>query len=216
MCGFMLLPRTHASGGGGEATMGLAQHMVASGTAMRYCCVRMRKALAGIIILALGALMGILCQDELFRNFCLSLEALAFLIPFLLVVALIALIQRMIGGKIGGWLSWLALIGASSALSILIFLGVGGGINAWKVSALKNYVAHAVPVLDKIKAQKGSYPSTLPSSLGEPPSLLRDYGEYSSDGQEFRFEYVDEPAGWAGGEGALQFNSSDRKWINDR
>ena len=54
------------------------------------------------------------------------------------------------------------------------------------------------------------------SVLGEPPTLLRDYGSYTSDGKSFRFEYINEPTEWAGGEGFLQFDSSDREWKDER
>jgi hypothetical protein len=81
---------------------------------------------------------------------------------------------------------------------------------------VEHYVSRAVPVLDGIKAKSGSYPKELPVGiLGEPPALLRDFGSYTSDGKSFRFEYIDDPAEWAGGEGPIQFDSSTREWRDE-
>ena len=108
-------------------------------------------------------------------------------------------------------------IGLAAILAIIVLVEVNRQLDAWQNDAVRNYVARAVPVLDGIKKQSGSYPLTLPVSvLGDAPSLLKKYGEYESDGTQFRFEYVDEPTGWAGGEGALEFLSSDRQWKYDR
>jgi hypothetical protein len=167
------------------------------------------KCFLAFAILLLGAIMGIAFQNSLFSDFLITLTGLALFLPLVLVVGVIAIIKRKIG--------YALVVVSSCILSLIIFSGVGGILNRWKVNAVRNYVAHAVPILDQIKARNGSYPSTLPVAvLGEPPSLLRDFGEYSSSGGDFRFEYVDEPAGWAGGEGALEFDSIERKWINDR
>jgi hypothetical protein len=93
----------------------------------------------------------------------------------------------------------------------------GDLIDRWKIDAVDAYVTRAVPILDKMKNNSGAYPATLPVAVfGEPPSLLRDYGTYTAAKDTFRFEYVDEPAGWAGGEGALKFESSTRRWVIDR
>jgi hypothetical protein len=70
--------------------------------------------------------------------------------------------------------------------------------------------------LDQIKLRQGAYPTNLPTDLlGEPPELLQNDGYYSATSSSFRFEYVDEPAGWAGDEGAIEFDSVNREWKDD-
>ena len=175
-----------------------------------------RLWLTAVILLA-GVIAGVLRQDELFANFMLTLTALTFAIPYVIVVTLIAIVVRLMKLKIGNVLGFAVVAGYAFIGSIFLFVLVGREINCWKVASTESYVARAVPVLDKIKARDGAYPATLPVLvLGEPPELLRSDGDYSSNGTEFRFEYVDEPAGWAGGEGLLEFDSSNRKWINER
>jgi hypothetical protein len=118
---------------------------------------------------------------------------------------------------IGNLLRYLFLICFASALSLICFLGTGSLINRSKIDAVDHYVTHAAAILDQIKAREGAYPPTLPVRLiGEPPSLLRDYGSYTATRDTFCFEYTNEPAGWAGGEGLLKFDSTDRKWVNER
>lgn len=168
-----------------------------------------------LIILWLGALMGGLFQESLFQNFLLAVDGLAFVSAFLFLVAVFALAKWLRGQKIDIGLRLAALIGFAVAASILLFLGVGRGINAWEIASVHSYVAHAVPILDELKARGGAYPSTLPvSSLGAPPTLLRRFGEYTSNGTEFRFEYVNDPAGWAGGRDDYAFDSSTRQWTS--
>jgi len=67
--------------------------------------------------------------------------------------------------------------------------------------------------LDQIKQKSGAYPAKLPTGiLGEPPELLQYDGDYSATRSSFRFEYVDEPAEWAGGDGPLEFDNTNREW----
>jgi hypothetical protein len=170
-----------------------------------------------VVIILLGTLLGVLVQDDLFAHYIDSLAVLACLIPILFVLAVIAVVKRFMKRKAGRLLVVLIAICGSSIFSIFIFDWVNGRMDILKNDAVVSYVAQAVPILDKIKNQTGSYPSTLPVSLlGQPPDLLLHFGDYSSDGKEFRFEYVDEPAGWAGGEGLLEFESTDRKWKDER
>jgi hypothetical protein len=169
-----------------------------------------------LIIFLLGGLWGVFMQEELFRSFLLVLAGLTlFVIPYFIGIAVFASIAWLSGRKMGRGFGLVLVTGAACAGS-LIFSGiVGGQINAWKIAAVRGYVARALPVLDEIQAQKGSYPTTLPVSLlGEPPELLKNYGDYSSNGSSFQFEYLDEPAGWAGGRDLYQFDDSTRKWEN--
>ena len=171
----------------------------------------------GIIIVLVGGLMGICMQAELFRNFIYAATALFYLTPFVLLIGLIVLVKRLMKRVIGRVLTVIAVLSCSVFAAIIVFYFAQRGIDDWKNTAVRSYVSRAAPILDSIKKRDGAYPSKLPlSELGEPPSLLRDFGEYSSDGYQYYFEYVDDPAGWAGGEGALRFNSSDGKWMNDR
>ncbi|HTV47802.1 MAG TPA: hypothetical protein VMG59_05110 [Phycisphaerae bacterium] len=171
------------------------------------------KLFLSIIILSFGALMGFIFQDDLFLNFVLSLEGFFFSFPISLLVAAIAFTRLIDGKKIWPWLSWTVVICCSFTISIFVFYMMGSVIDDWNNYSVRSYVAHAAPILDKIKIQNGSYPLALPVSLlGEPPFLLRDDGGYSSDGQEFYFVYEDEPAGWAGGPAPMEFSSKDRMW----
>jgi hypothetical protein len=170
-----------------------------------------------VAIIFLGALLGVVLQDNLVDHYVESLALLACLIPVLFVLAVIAVVRRFMKRKAGRLLVVLIAICGSSIFSIFIFDWVNDRMDARRNDAVVSYVAHAAPVLDKIKKQTGSYPLVLPVSLlGQPPDLLLRYGDYSSDGKAFRFEYIDEPAGWAGGEGFLEFQSNDRQWKDER
>jgi hypothetical protein len=160
---------------------------------------------------------GVAFQYELFADFLFALEGLAIFVTLTLVIGLVALGFVLAKRRIGKILCYSLVVSCSCVASIVVFEMTGSLIDRWKVDAVISYVARAVPVLDQIKQKEGSYPSKLPVDiLGEPPELLRDDGGYDSMGSTFNFEYVDEPAGWAGGEGALKFDSTTRKWINDR
>ena len=170
-----------------------------------------------LAILLLGVVIGFILQDELYSNTLLALAALTLSIPYVLVITIFAITVRLLKIKVGMWLGFAVVAGYASLGSIFLFLFVGSELNSWEVDSTLSYVARAVPVLDKMKAQDGSYPRSLPvSELGEPPYLLKNYGNYSSNGSGFRFEYEDEPASWAGGEGPVVFDSSDREWEEDR
>ncbi len=128
-----------------------------------------------------------------------------------------AIVQRIRTHQLRTTIRFSGLIGLSSIFSLILILATVCLINKWKIEAAEGYVSRAVPVLDQLKVQTGIYPSRLPTELiGEPPSLLRNYGSYTATSSSFCFEYVNEPAGWAGGEGALKFESSTRRWVADR
>ena len=180
--------------------------------AMKY----LKIALATVILLV-GLLLGLLLQDELFGHFLAALAALVILVPLSALLIVAVLVHRKMKRKVGQVLSFATTIAGSSVLAVFVFQATNGRMDAWKNHAVKAYVARAVPILDGYKARHGAYPISLPVSLlGEPPELLQKFGDYSSDGKEFHFEYIDEPAGWAGGEGFLEFTSSERKWIDER
>ncbi len=108
-------------------------------------------------------------------------------------------------------------MGVASILSLVCLLGTASLISRWKVNAVEAYVSRAASILDRIKAETHAYPETLPTELiGEPPSLLSDYGTYTATKDTFCFEYINEPAGWAGGGGFLKFESSNRQWVEER
>jgi hypothetical protein len=174
------------------------------------------KCLLSATILLAGLVMGVVLQDDLFGDFLLGLEFFLILIPLTLLLSLVALGIFLWKRRIGKFLSYGLVIGCSSIVSVKIFWETGDGINRRKVDAVESYVARAVPVLDQIKRKEGVYPAKLPTELlGEPPELLRDDGYYSATSSSFRFEYVDEPAGWAGGGGALEFDNVNREWRDD-
>jgi hypothetical protein len=174
------------------------------------------KCVLSAAILLAGLVMGVVKRNDLFGDYLLWLGGSWILIRLTLLLGLVALGVFLWKGRIGKFLSYSLAIGCSSIVSIQIFSETGIWINRWKVDAVESYVARAVPVLDRIKQKEGAYPAKLPTDiLGEPPELLRDDGYYLATPSSFRFEYVDEPAGWAGGEGALQFDNVYHEWRDD-
>jgi hypothetical protein len=159
--------------------------------------------------------MGFIRQDELVANFFTSVLCLFIFGSFTLVIGLISVGVFLWKRRIGKLLSYALVIGCSSIISIIVYPETSNLINRWKVGAVENYVARAVPILDQIKSKEGAYPTNLPTGMvGEPPELLRDYGDYEGTQSTFRFEYVDEPAEWAGGAGLIEFDSTNREWTD--
>lgn len=175
------------------------------------------KCLLSAAIVMFGLIMGVVTQDDLFSDFLLGLRYLFFSVAFTVVVSLVALVIFVWKRRIGKFLSYSLVIGFSSIVSVIVFGRTGPLLNQWKVDAVESYVARAVPILDQIKQKQGAYPTNLPTELlGEPPELLRDYGDYSATSSTFRFEYVDDPAEWAGGAGLIEFDNTNREWSCDR
>jgi len=171
--------------------------------------------LSAAIVLA-GLFMGLIMKDDLFGNSFLWLGGLWILVPLTLLLGLIALGVFLWKRRIGKFLSYGLAIGCSSIVAVQIFFETGVWLNRWRVDAVESYVARAVPILDQIKQKEGAYPTNLPTALlGEPPELLRDYGDYSADRSSFRFEYIDEPAEWAGGEGMIEFDNTNLEWKDE-
>lgn len=175
------------------------------------------KCLVSTAIILFGLVMGIVKRNDLFADFLLSGLLLFILVPLTLLLGLIALGVFLWKRRIGKFLNYGLVIGCSSIVSVKAFQETGDWINRWKVNAVESYVARAVPVLDQIKQKEGAYPTNLPINLlGEPPELLKYNGDYSATTSSFRFEYVDEPAEWAGGAGAIEFDNLNREWLPDR
>lgn len=166
------------------------------------------KLALAVAILLIGAILGVAFQNDLFSSFLFAAMAGVIFIPLAVVTGIIALIRKK--------MTYSLVIGISCLLSLFVFLQTGNLLNQWKVASVENYVARALPILDRMKSRNGSYPTVLPVDvLGQPPFLLREDGEYRSDGTKFYFVYIDEPAGWAGGPGALRFDSVKREWVPD-
>jgi hypothetical protein len=173
------------------------------------------KCTLSAAILLTGLLMGVALQNELFSNYLLWLVGLLILIPLMSLLGLVTLGIFLWKRRIGKFLSYSLAISCSSIVSINIFMETGNWLNCWKVNDVENYVARAVAILDQIKQKEGTYPTNLPTNLlGEPPELLRDYGNYSATKSSFCFEYLDEPAGWAG-DSPFEFDSTNREWKNE-
>jgi hypothetical protein len=174
------------------------------------------KCLLSAFILLAGLAMGIINENDLFLNYFIWRGGLWILVRLTLLVGAAAIIVFIWKRKIGKFLSYGLVISLSSIVSIHIFFETGVWTNQWKVDAVESYVARATPVLDEIKQKEGAYPTNLPTRLlGYPPQLLRDYGDYSATPTSFRFEYVDEPAEWAGGEGLIEFDNTNREWRDE-
>ena len=174
------------------------------------------KCSLSIAILLVGLFVGVVKQNDLFGNYLIWLGGLWLLDRLMLFFFLVALGVFLWKRRVGKFLKYGLVIGCSSIISIQIFFHMGIWINRSKVNAVESYVARAAPILDQIKEKEGAYPTNLPIELlGEPPELLRDDGYYSATASSFCFEYVDEPAEWAGGEGALRFDNTNREWRDD-
>ena len=158
------------------------------------------KCLLSAAIVMAGLFIGIVAEDDLFADFLFWIEANFFLVAFTLIVGLVALLIFLWKRRIGKFFSFGLVIGCSSIVSVNVFMGTGVWINRWKVDAVESYVANAVPILDQIKQKQGAYPTNLPTELlGEPPELLRDYGDYSATPSSFRFEYEERACRVGGG-----------------
>ncbi len=175
------------------------------------------KHVLSLVIVSVGVIQGVILQNDLFGDYLWTLEGLAIFVPLSLLIGLVALGFVLARRRIGKILSYSLVISCSCVASLVVFEMTGGLIDRWKVDAVENYVARAVPLLDQIKQKEGAYPPELPvDRLGEPPELLRNYGSYDANGSTFKFEYLNEPAEWAGGEGLIEFDSATRKWMDDR
>ena len=178
----------------------------------------MKCLIYGSLIIVLGGvILGVSFRDDLFAAYLYTLEGLAILVPITVILAVVALGFYLAKRRVWKGLIYSLVITSSCVISLIFFMESGSLINGWKVDAVEHYVASAVPILDGMKQKDGMYPSKLPIGLlGEPPEFLRLYGDYSSTGSTFRFEFIDEPAGWAGGSGYIEFNSTTRKWDYER
>jgi hypothetical protein len=173
------------------------------------------KCSLSVAILLAGLCLGVVMQNDLFGNFFLWVGGLAISIGLTSILGLVALGIFLWKRRIGNFLSYGLVIGCSSIVSIHLFYETGVWLNRCKVDAVESYVTRAVPILDRIKQEKGAYPTNLPTELlGEPPQLLRNDGYYSATASSFCFGYVDEPAGWAGSV-ALEFDNTNREWRDD-
>ena len=143
-------------------------------------------------VLGLGLWSGLALNERIVNDTLVEGLALCILAPFALVLLIISLIKLLRKRKLG--------------------LGIKRALLVWyEVSSARAYAIKAVPFLDEIKANEGSYPATLPvSSLGRPPLLLQTSYAYSSDGKEFRFEYQD-PSEY-NLRNIHEFDSTDRNW----
>jgi hypothetical protein len=210
--------------GGGKKKPVLFYGRPMAGTPRRLRTEKIRKILSmkrHEVILVIGIMIsglvaGIIFQDNIGGVLHLAIDTLVIIVPFV-VTGIVGILRIFSRKRLRIIIRYSILIGSSSILSVIIVIATVWLINKWKIDAVEAYVLRAVPILDQIKAQSGTYPSQLPTELiGKPPVLLRYYGSYTATSASFCFEYINEPAGWAGGEGALRFESSTRKWVVDR
>jgi len=159
---------------------------------------------ASLLLILAGLISGLLPRTDV-----MSMDlALCFLPPVFVVLAFSALVVWLRRRGFGKILKTSALLWCAFAAGLVLCCGLSSGLNAWRYAAARAYVERAMPVLDKIKAEKGAYPATLPiASLGEPPVLVQ--GAYHSTGQEFSF-WCDDPVHFMGY--SYVFYSSERVW----
>ena len=167
------------------------------------------KSAVAISIIAAGIFWAVHLQDDVPKSYGYGVPALSILIPLLLVVGVVALLNKFIvkhplRQRIGKTVGWLAVIVGSMTLSAILFLAVVKGIDHWKYVAAQRYAANAVTLLNDIKARTGSYPRTLPADkLGPLPTNL----SYGTDGKIGGFLYFDED-----GEGIFTYDCGTKTW----
>ena len=88
------------------------------------------------------------------------------------------------------WISALVRLLVLMTIGMVSAIAAGWSNFAYQTSITRQYVEHAVPILDEIKNRDGQYPLTLPTTLlGTPPRFLRNPNAYFSNGREYRFSY---------------------------
>ena len=129
--------------------------------------------------------------------------------PLALFLVIWLLIELKRKGLISNGLRIAFLVSVIIGGSLLLSLGVGTAIHHWEIRAAKNFVTTMVPKLDQYRKDHGQYPATL-AALGSlsPPKLLKHAHGYTTDGENFRFEYWDS----AGMMDGYYFDSTSRKW----
>ncbi len=159
------------------------------------------------IVVALGVVLALVYQGEFTQLTLMKAGVVYFLAPYLVGLGAWGLAAIMRRGKLAPirratlvWLIFAAAMGLSFAL--------GDGINRWKVEAAQNYVVRAMPVLDQIRIENGSFPERLPASLGNSPVLLQYFGAWQGDRSNFSFLYSD-PSQF---DAEYILTASDRSW----
>jgi len=162
-------------------------------------------------VLGLGLWSGLALNERIVNDTLVEGLALCILAPFALVLLIISLIKLLRKRKLGLGIKRALLVWCALASGLFVSSITSKSVNWYEVSSARAYAIKAVPFLDEIKANEGSYPATLPvSSLGRPPLLLQTSYAYSSDGKEFRFEYQD-PSEY-NLRNIHEFDSTDRNW----
>ena len=158
---------------------------------------RYAKSAGAVIIAAMGVFWAFYRQDEeipVFELYGVLISSLFILFPFLLVVEVVACLNKFLvkppfQQRITEAVAWLAVIGGSMSLSIVLFVVVARGIIRWNFIVAQSYAVNAMRTLDAIKKQNGTYPTVLPEAeLGRLPKYLR----FCSDGRSCYFLYLDE------------------------
>jgi hypothetical protein len=167
----------------------------------------MRKTIVALPLT--GLLLALLFQGS-FLQFILLVMIVEFLIgPTLLLLACRGIIGIIQGKAPSAWYRRLTVLTAVVVVSLIISYFTGSAIHDLRLNATRHYVTNLLPALDEAKKRVGKYPTTLPadSRTGIYRQLSFPVG-YSSDGDDFRFEYWD-PAGMMNGE---EFHGSTRTW----
>ena len=171
------------------------------------------KSVVVVLILVAGIFSAVLMPDTniglpVFER-VIYIPKLVVLIPLLLVVEVVALLNKFIvkpplQQRIAKAVAWSVAILGLMILPYVLLMTCEKPLERLAFVSAKSYVAHALPTLDVIKARNGYYPKTLPESeLGTIPQPL----SYWSDGTRYQFLYFDED-----GVGIYLFESGDRTW----
>lgn len=157
------------------------------------------------LILALGALSGVLLQGEFMRPLQLTCcVLLALVLAIIFFVASTSKESR--GAPRHIWQIWLMFAGGLFFSWLVSF-----SIYHYRMHEAKSYVARAIVVLEKIKARDHAYPPSLPvSELGQPPTSFKGDRYYYSDGKTYTFEFF-EPSGVLGELLNLEYFISQRQ-----
>jgi hypothetical protein len=166
------------------------------------------KIVVATLILAAGGLGGPFYLPVFFWGLLPGLiKTLLLFVVGVLVVALLNkfLCKAPLRDRLGGVVGWVAVVGGSMILSVILGIMVLRGLVHLAYLDAQSYVAKAEIVLDSIKAQTGAYPKTLPvDKLGPLPSGLQ-YG--TTDGKIGAFLYFDEDY-----EGIFTYDTGTKTW----
>ncbi len=130
--------------------------------------------------------------------------------PMLLSAAVVMVVAAKLRERKYFRVAYVLFLGLLVLGSLSISAYFGHFVRERDIAHAKRYCESLVPALDRHKNQHGQFPVSLDSTgrSGGVPRLLRGKSFYTSDGEEFRFEFGDPGALMA----FVAYNSNQRAW----